>query len=258
MPSIMPVQLNKQQLNVVQQHRLLQQLQIDIWVSRHATVTEFDPLVKQLTAFKVDKTIAGDDDNKVESFVEKTTPSLADTSTQIAPITNPNIVDTAHSISPQIDKDSSSVSTNIENNETHQPISTDKTIQSFSLKGFYRNNWVVIVDMAHLTEEQQKLWESLSNALNVSCDVFNFPNLYLDKNMMGNDQTNSVDMANIHFLGFINRLTLYKQEINIACLTQLTEGLADTRIKQVPTLKQMLEDANKKRELWQLLNDTPE
>lgn len=254
---------NQYKLKAVQQHLLLQQMEIDVWVARDANTID---LVYQITQIKNqnESITTLQSDTKLNVGVKN---SLNNKILFDKPVAN-RIGDDVN-LKQKQDVISKEALTKVDKAEVLDKAAVENTIieavekiklTSFSLKGFSHNKWVVIVDMAFLTIDEQKVWDSLCRVLQVSVESFNFPNTYLlnesvSQSAANTSQTYSVEMANISFSGFMNRLSSFKQDINIACLTQITDGLLDNRIKSVPTLSQMLSDADKKRDFWQLIND---
>ena len=116
-------------------------------------------------------------------------------------------------------------------------------IEPFTLQGFRYNNWVLLVDSAALTALGQKLWQNMQVGLSSRCESLAFP---FCKTM------STLDMANASLAGFVFKLG-GSEQIQVAALTDLPEGLDHEQMVRAPLLEEMLSDPAQKRQLWQLL-----
>lgn len=126
------------------------------------------------------------------------------------------------------------------------PISEDNNdnslskIAPFDLQGGRYGNWVLIVDIQALSNDSQKLWQNITQALSLTCETTSFPIC------AGMD---TAELANASLAGYIFKIGR-TEEILIAALTELPDGLTHPNLTSVPTLDQMLADSTLKRDLW--------
>lgn len=120
---------------------------------------------------------------------------------------------------------------------------TQTPIEPFTLQGFRYNNWVLLVDSAALTALGQKLWQNMQVGLSSRCESLAFP---FCKTM------STLDMANASLAGFVFKLG-GSEQIQVAALTDLPEGLDHEQMVRAPLLEEMLAEPAQKRQLWQLL-----
>lgn len=133
---------------------------------------------------------------------------------------------------------------------THAKDNTDNNnnldkIAPFDLQGGRYGNWVLLVDIQVLNNDSQKLWQNIAQALSLSCETSSFPIC------VGMDTT---ELANASFAGYIFKIGR-SEEVQVAALTALPDGLIHPRFVIVPTLDEMLTDSMFKRQLWQQLSD---
>lgn len=117
-------------------------------------------------------------------------------------------------------------------------------VAPFDLQGGRYGNWVLMVDIQALTNESQKLWQNIIQALSLDCETSSFPIC------VGMD---TAELANASFAGYVFRIA-QSEDIQIAALTDLAKGLEHPNLKDVPTLDAMLEDSMLKRQLWQQIS----
>lgn len=117
-------------------------------------------------------------------------------------------------------------------------------IAPFTLQGISYNNWVMLVDLAKLTPQAQKLWQNMHYGLSVQPDHLAFP---FCKSM------STLDMANASLAGFVFKLG-NSEQVQVTALTDLAEGLDHERMVRTPLLEEMLAEPSLKRQLWQLLS----
>ena len=119
------------------------------------------------------------------------------------------------------------------------------TIAPFDLQGGRYGNWVLLVDIQALNHDSQKLWQNITQALSLSCETSSFPIC------AGMD---TVELANASLAGYIFKLGR-REDIQVAVLTALPDGLIHPNFVSVPTLTDMLNDASLKRKLWERLSN---
>ncbi|MGP4713497.1 DNA polymerase III subunit psi [Psychrobacter sp. DM8] len=125
-----------------------------------------------------------------------------------------------------------------------EDFATQDKVAPFDLQGARYSNWVLIVDIQALDSNGQKLWQNIVQALSLNCETTSFPIC------AGMD---TAELANASLAGYIFRIGR-SEEIQVAALTELPEGLTHPKLAQVPTLSVMLTDSMLKRELWQQIS----
>lgn len=150
----------------------------------------------------------------------------------LAPETSP-VRDVSQTIEPLLESISSQIPTEI-----------SVTIAPFDLQAGRYGDWVLLVDIQALTNDSQKLWQNITQALSISCETSSFPIC------AGMD---TAELANASLAGYIFKIGR-SENIEVAVLTALPEGLTHPSFTAVPTLADMLADATLKRQLWQQLS----
>ena len=119
-------------------------------------------------------------------------------------------------------------------------------VAPFDLQGGRYGNWVILVDIQSLNNDSQKLWQNITQALSVSCETTSFPIC---------EGMDIAELANASFAGYIFKIGR-SEEIKVAALTPLPEGLEHPTLTTVPTLDEMLADSSLKRRLWEILSSS--
>ena len=119
-----------------------------------------------------------------------------------------------------------------------------KKIVPFDLQGGRYGDWVVLVDIQALNNESQKLWKNITQALSISCETTSFPIC---------EGMDTAELANASLAGYVFKLGR-SEEIKVAALTALPEGLEHPNLTTVPTLEEMLTNNKLKRQLWERLS----
>lgn len=119
-----------------------------------------------------------------------------------------------------------------------------KKVASFSLQGGRYGDWVILVDIQALNSDSQKLWNNITQALSMTHETTSFPIC------AGMD---TVELANASLAGYVFRIGL-REEIKVAALTVLPEGLQHPNLMTVPTLDDMIADSDAKRQLWERIS----
>ncbi len=119
-----------------------------------------------------------------------------------------------------------------------------KKVAPFSLQGGHYGDWVILVDIQALNSDSQKLWNNITQALSMTHETTSFPIC------AGMD---TVELANASLAGYIFRIGL-REEIKVAALTVLPEGLQHPNLMTVPTLDDMIADSDAKRQLWERIS----
>lgn len=117
-------------------------------------------------------------------------------------------------------------------------------IAPFDLQGGRYGNWVLLVDIQALNNDSQKLWQNITQALSINCETTSFPIC------AGMD---TAELANASLAGYIFKIGR-SEEVQVAALTDLPNGLLHPNLVGAPLLDEMLGDANLKRQFWQQLS----
>ncbi|MGO2387339.1 MAG: DNA polymerase III subunit psi [Psychrobacter sp.] len=119
-----------------------------------------------------------------------------------------------------------------------------KKVVPFDLQGGRYGDWVILVDIKALNSDSQKLWKNITEALSITCEMTSFPIC---------DGMDTAELANASLAGYIFRLGR-SEEIQVAALTALPDGLQHLNLTTVPTLEEMLADSDAKRQLWEQIS----
>ena len=114
----------------------------------------------------------------------------------------------------------------------------------FNLQGGRYGDWVVLVDIQALNNESEKLWQNITQALSITCETTSFPIC---------EGMDTAELANASLAGYVFKLGR-SEEIKVAALTALPEGLEHPNLTTVPTLEEMLTNNKLKRQLWEQLS----
>lgn len=119
-----------------------------------------------------------------------------------------------------------------------------KKVAPFDLQGGRYGDWVVLVDIQALNHESQKLWQNITQALSITCETTSFPIC---------EGMDTAELANASLAGYVFKIGR-SEDIQVAALTALPEGLEYPNLTAVPTLDEMLADSRLKRQLWERLS----
>ena len=119
-----------------------------------------------------------------------------------------------------------------------------KKVVPFDLQGGRYGDWVILVDIQALNNDSQKLWQNITQALSISCETTSFPIC---------EGMDTAELANASLAGYVFKIGR-REEIKVAALTVLPDGLEHPNFTTVPTLDDMLTDSNLKRQLWEQLS----
>ena len=119
-----------------------------------------------------------------------------------------------------------------------------KKIAPFDLQGGRYGDWVVLVDIQALNNDSQKLWQNITQALSITCETTSFPIC---------EGMDAAELANASLAGYVFKIGR-SEEIKVAALTALPDGLEHPNFTTVPTLDDMLTDSSLKRQLWEQLS----
>ncbi|MBB3105952.1 hypothetical protein FHS24_000443 [Psychrobacter luti] len=119
-----------------------------------------------------------------------------------------------------------------------------KKVVPFDLQGGRYGDWVILVDIQALNNDSQKLWQNITQALSISCETTSFPIC---------EGMDTAELANASLAGYVFKIGR-SEEIKVAALTTLPDGLEHPNFITVPTLDDMLADSSLKRQLWDQLS----
>ena len=119
-----------------------------------------------------------------------------------------------------------------------------KKIAPFDLQGGRYGDWVILVDIQALNNDSQRLWQNITQALSISCETTSFPIC---------EGMDTAELANASLAGYVFKIGR-SEEIKVAALTALPDGLEHPNFITVPTLDDMLADSSLKRQLWEQLS----
>ena len=119
-----------------------------------------------------------------------------------------------------------------------------KKVAPFDLQGGRYGDWVILVDIQALNNDSQKLWQNITQALSISCETTSFPIC---------EGMDTAELANASLAGYVFKIGR-SEEIKVAALTALSDGLEHPNFTTVPTLDEMLADSSLKRQLWEQLS----
>ncbi|SLJ84577.1 hypothetical protein [Psychrobacter sp. DAB_AL43B] len=121
-----------------------------------------------------------------------------------------------------------------------------KKVAPFDLQGGRYGNWVILVDIQALNNDSQKLWQNITQALSITCETTSFPIC---------EGMDTAELANASLAGYVFKIGR-SEDIQVAALTPLPDGLEHPNLTTAPTLDDMLTDSSLKRQLWKLLSDS--
>ncbi len=119
-----------------------------------------------------------------------------------------------------------------------------KKVVPFDLQGGRYGDWVILVDIQALNNDSQKLWQNITQALSISCETTSFPIC---------EGMDTAELANASLAGYVFKIGR-REEIKVAALTALPDGLEHPNLSTVPTLDDMLADSSLKCQLWEQLS----
>ncbi|WP_296244828.1 MULTISPECIES: hypothetical protein [unclassified Psychrobacter] len=120
-----------------------------------------------------------------------------------------------------------------------------KKVAPFDLQGGRYGDWVILVDIQALNNDSQKLWQNITQALSITCETTSFPIC---------EGMDTAELANASLAGYVFKMGR-SEDIKVAALTALPDGLEHPNFTTVPALDDMLADSSLKRQLWQQLSN---
>lgn len=185
------------------------------------------------------------DEDAINSYYHDTNDVISTSSHEQSPVTysfdttTPHIAPTAFVNAPV--QQAAVLTEPIDSTESHHD--NQLKVAPFDLQGGRYGNWVVLVDIKALNNESQKLWENITQALSITCETTSFPIC---------EGMDTAELANASLAGYVFKIGR-SEEIQVATLTALPDGLEHPNLASVPTLDEMLADSSLKRQLWEQL-----
>ena len=258
----------------VQQRQILAMMGIGQWIQPSAATLSIDDIVNSTAITEVansaqpvqpsvENPVFNSDNSQAPSDSVTTQPSaLADNENNdtVNPLGNVSINNIATASAPQealvvappIVADSiqplvEQVTAPVELKNTG--ISNDRSILDkvvpFDLQGGRYGNWVLIVDIQALDNDSEKLWQNMIQALSIDCETASFPIC------AGMD---TAELANASLAGYIFKIGR-SEDVSVAALTALPDGLTHPNFVEVLTLEAMLADGDVKRQFWEQISN---
>lgn len=238
---------------LVQQRNILGMMGLDIWVQRDraTTTVNYDTVIQQHR----------------DSVHNQNSLNIRQTAVTEAPVAANNKEHTPQSItpladSPVIDKpiaDTGELTANpIQALKKKLVVSEEQTAKAkvsladsleqvapFEIVGVSFKDWVLIADAeAFKQSEQLTLWENILKALSTNPQVLKFPIC---------PGISDKESANASVAGFVFSLTK-RNDVKVGALTAMPKSLEHPQLTALPSLSDMLQDSDLKKQLWQTLN----
>lgn len=118
-------------------------------------------------------------------------------------------------------------------------------VAPFALDTVSVGDWVLLVDVEALTDERATLWRNIIKNLGLSSAAFSFP--------LCNGMRDKM-LAEASLAGHIFNICSSKEDVFVAALTKLPSEISHPNIRPLPTLDDMLADADAKRRFWQQIS----
>lgn len=118
-------------------------------------------------------------------------------------------------------------------------------VAPFALDTVSVGDWVLLVDVEALTDERAILWRNIIKNLELSSAAFSFP--------LCNGMRDKM-LAEASLAGHIFNICSSKEDVFVAALTKLPSEISHPNIRPLPTLDDMLADADAKRRFWQQIS----
>ncbi|MEZ7517353.1 DNA polymerase III subunit psi [Psychrobacter sp. Arc9] len=209
----------------------------DLQATAEQTASEQSPVIYSFDS--VDSTTVSSSTGSIYHDIPSTTSNQTAVTSTNAPIEQPQF---AQNNFPQ----SSFPQSSFPQSASDDSINDDslKKVAPFDLQGGRYGDWVIVVDIKALNSDSQKLWQNIIQALSITCETTSFPIC---------DGMDTAELANASLAGYIFRIGR-SEEIQVAALTALPNGLQHPNLTTVPTLEAMLADSDAKRQLWEQIS----
>lgn len=204
----------------------------DLQATAEQTASEQSPVIYSFDS--VDSTTVSSSTRSIYHDIPSTTSNQTAVTSTNAPIEQPQF---AQNNFPQSSFPQSASDDSINDDSL-------KKVAPFDLQGGRYGDWVIVVDIKALNSDSQKLWQNIIQALSITCETTSFPIC---------DGMDTAELANASLAGYIFRIGR-SEEIQVAALTALPNGLQHPNLTTVPTLEAMLADSDAKRQLWEQIS----
>ena len=204
----------------------------DLQATAEQTASEQSPVIYSFDS--VDSTTVSSSTGSIYHDIPSTTSNQTAVTSTNAPIEQPQF---AQNNFPQSSFPQSASDDSINDDSL-------KKVVPFDLQGGRYGDWVIVVDIKALNSDSQKLWQNIIQALSITCETTSFPIC---------DGMDTAELANASLAGYIFRIGR-SEEIKVAALTALPNGLQHPNLTTVPTLEAMLADSDAKRQLWEQIS----
>ncbi|MCG3859466.1 DNA polymerase III subunit psi [Psychrobacter sp. Ps2] len=204
----------------------------DLQATAEQTASEQSPVIYSFDS--VDSTTVSSSTGSIYHDIPSTTSNQTAVTSTNAPIEQPQF---AQNNFPQSSFPQSASDDSINDDSL-------KKVAPFDLQGGRYNDWVIVVDIKALDSDSQKLWQNITQALSITCETTSFPIC---------DGMDTAELANASLAGYIFRIGR-SEDIQVAALTALPDGLQHPNLTTVPTLEAMLADSDAKRQLWEQIS----
>ena len=204
----------------------------DLQATAEQTASEQSPVIYSFDS--VDSTTVSSSTGSIYHDIPSTTSNQTAVTSTNAPIEQPQF---AQNNFPQSSFPQSASDDSINDDSL-------KKVVPFDLQGGRYGDWVIVVDIKALNSDSQKLWQNIIQALSITCETTSFPIC---------DGMDTAELANASLAGYIFRIGR-SEEIQVAALTALPNGLQHPNLTTVPKLEEMLADSDAKRQLWEQIS----
>ena len=204
----------------------------DLQATAEQTASEQSPVIYSFDS--VDSTTVSSSTGSIYHDIPSTTSNQTAVTSTNAPIEQPQF---AQNNFPQSSFPQSASDDSINDDSL-------KKVAPFDLQGGRYGDWVIVVDIKALNSDSQKLWQNIIQALSITCETTSFPIC---------DGMDTAELANASLAGYIFRIGR-SEEIKVAALTALPNGLQHPNLTTVPKLEEMLADSDAKRQLWEQIS----
>ena len=238
---------------LVQQRHILGMMGLDVWVQRDraTTTVNYDTVIQQ------HRESAHNQNSLNTRQTAVTEAPVAAINKEHTPQSNTPLAD-----SPVIDKpiaDTGELTANpIQALKKKLVVSEEQTAKAkvsladsleqvapFEIVGVSFKDWVLIADAeAFKQSEQLTLWENILKALSTNPQVLKFPIC---------PGISDKESANASVAGFVFSLTK-RNDVKVGALTAMPKSLEHPQLTALPSLSDMLQDSDLKKQLWQTLN----
>lgn len=239
---------------LIQQRHILGMMGLDIWVQRDraTTLVDYETAVKQYKDTIHDQSnpnirLAVVSEMPVEAINEEPNAKLDNTSTADSPVVDQPIANqeqlTANPIQALKKKFVAS-----EEQTAKAKVSLADSLEQvapFEILGVSFKDWVLIADAEALKLPQQlTLWENILSALSITPQVLKFPIC---------PGISDKESANASVAGFVFCLAK-RNDVKVGAVTNMPKSLEHPQLTTLPSLEDMLQNSELKKQLWQKLN----